>query len=109
MIANEVVKKWDGIRPIENFLMHSISRRLISLSRNYYRNENKREVIDFRSLVEDRPFTPEERIEDEVDLVLSTLPPPLRRDFLRLANGVILANTRKDAVYLAVKEILNDD
>ena len=41
LIAAKVIKKWDGVRSLEHFLMLAISRRLVSLSRNYFKNASK--------------------------------------------------------------------
>lgn len=118
LICVSILDKWDGIRPLENFLTASLGKRLKSFRRdNYYRHNSLNESLEKRKrasidLVEETD-TDDPRIEirdsDEVDKVLRELPPSLRSDFLRLANGVSLSVTRKAAVYSKVKEILSED
>ena len=47
--------------------------------------------------------------QDEVDFLLQALPPLIRNDFLRMANGVALTKGRRQAVIDKVKEILHED
>jgi DNA-directed RNA polymerase specialized sigma24 family protein len=106
IIAQKVIKKWDGVRSLEHFLMASISRRLISLSRVYYRNTARRAAIDFLEL-DDQPVDDSNDIErfDEVSFVLDNLPIAMRSDYLRWANGIILPATRRESLIAKVKEL----
>jgi DNA-directed RNA polymerase specialized sigma24 family protein len=106
IIAEGVIKKWDGVRSLEHFLMASISRRLISLSRVYYRNVARRVSVDFEEL-KDRPMDPKDEIDrfDEVNFILDNLPVSMRSDYLRWANGVTLPSTRRDSLVKKVHEI----
>ena len=47
--------------------------------------------------------------QDEVDFLLQALPPLVRNDFLRMANGVSLPKGRRQTVIDTVKEILHED
>ena len=47
--------------------------------------------------------------QDEVDFLLQALPPLVRNDFLRMANGVSLPKGRRQTVIDTVKEILDED
>jgi DNA-directed RNA polymerase specialized sigma24 family protein len=109
IIATGVIKKWDGIRSLEHFLMASISRRLISLSRVYYRNAARRASVDFVEL-DDRPIEESHGVErfDEVAFIMDNLPIAMRSDFLRWANGVIIPATRRESLIRKVNE-LNED
>jgi hypothetical protein len=40
---------------------------------------------------------------------MESMPPSLRNDFLRIANGVTVTQARKKAVIEKVKEILGED
>jgi len=106
IIAKGVIKKWDGVRSLEHFLMASISRRLISLSRTYYRNSARRASVDFVEL-SDQIIDPIDEVDkfDEVNFILDNLPIAMRSDFLRWANGVILPATRRESLIEKVKEI----
>lgn len=107
ILCLDICQKWDGVRPLENFLMLSVSNRLISLSRTYFRNKEYRKSVDL-TILKDRPVEQEFRDLDtaeELDHILSLLPVHMRADFKRLANGVQIPPTRKDALYQKVKEI----
>ena len=126
ILALEAMEKYDGLRPLENFISKHISNRLKSLRRDKYsrKNLNTKKHADLNTkkrLLMDMGFsficndTYESNIEDElstreaVDKVLSELSPALKKDFLRLANKAPIQDYRKKAVYAAVKEILNED
>jgi len=47
--------------------------------------------------------------QEEVDFLLQVLPPLIRNDFLRMANGVSLSKVRRQTVIDIVKEILNEN
>jgi hypothetical protein len=120
----EAYERWDGVRPLENFISVHISNRLKNLKRdNYFRlgledssPERQRSNESKRKLMNPAPMTPfsfytEDKIDgqDEVDFVLSQLPPLMRNDFLRLANDVSIPKARRSAVYDKIKEILDED
>lgn len=113
IICMQIFPKWDGERSLEHFLMLSVSNRLISESRTYYRNSRRRKSIDFMEL-HDQPSSEEidmfERIDnsEEVDFILNNLPSNLRNDYLRLANGVNIPATRKEAVFKAVRDLYEE-
>lgn len=116
IIADEIIELWDGIRPLENFLAVSIRRRLISLKRDtYYRplsdsGAKKKAALDLVSYDGDIewdkiPIEDKISLSDEVEFILDNLPPSMRSDFLRLANGVSLSPTRKTSLFNKVREI----
>lgn len=123
IMALEAMEKYDGLRPLENFISKHLSNRLKTLKRDkYFRlnlinpklNEDKRMLMDLSSQYKDVHYYEEnfEQIlssQDLVDKVLRELPPDLRRDFHRLAQGADLQYYRKKAVYVAVKGILHED
>ena len=47
--------------------------------------------------------------QDEIDFLLQKLPPLVKNDFLRMANGVSISKGRRQMVIDTVKEILNED
>jgi hypothetical protein len=109
IIACKVYEKWDGVRSLEYFLMYLVSKRLISLSRNYYKNEKKRSVVDFTEIKEHPTVESDFITPDLVDYVLDNLSVNMRSDYLRWANGVILPPARKAALVKAVKELADGD
>lgn len=120
----EAYDRWDGVRPLENFVSVHISNRLKNLKRdNYFRlgledssperqqsNENKRKLMNPAQLTPFSFYT-EDEIDgwDEVQFVLSKLPPLMRNDFLRLANDVSIPKARRTAIYDKVREILDEN
>jgi DNA-directed RNA polymerase specialized sigma24 family protein len=109
IIACKVYEKWDGVRSLEYFLMYLVSKRLISLSRNYYKNEKKRCVVDFTEIKEHPTVESDFITPDLVDYILDNLSVNMRSDYLRWANGVTLPPARKAALVKAVKELADGD
>jgi DNA-directed RNA polymerase specialized sigma24 family protein len=107
IIACKLYEKWDGVRSLEYFLMHSVSRRLISLSRSYYKNEEKRSVLSFTEIVEHPTAEYDLVTPDLVDYILDNLSVGMRADYLRWANGVTLPAARRTALIKAVKDIVD--
>jgi DNA-directed RNA polymerase specialized sigma24 family protein len=118
--------RWDQTRPLENFISSHISNRLKNYRRdNYYRcnlqgssksrqanNLTKRKLMEPVEIMPHFSFCQfDEAIDnlDEIEFVMSQLPQLLRNDLKRLLNGASLQQSRKQAVYDAVKEILNED
>lgn len=107
LIIAKLMPKWDGVRSLEHFLMLAASRRLVSLSRNYFKNTSKRCVTDFQEVliqptVEYDLITP-----DLVDYILNNLSVSMRSDYQRWANGVSLPATRRTALVEKVKELMD--
>ena len=114
--------KWDGTRPLENFMAVVLPNKLKNFKRNkYYRlgvgekyadtNESKRklmEMAEYFDSEEDKDYLEKLNEADAVRRVLAKLSPSIRADFLRLANGVCLSKLRRDKVYNQVREILKD-
>lgn len=110
IIATEIIPQWDGVRSLENFLMSSVSRRLISLARTYYRNPDRKASIDFVELF-DQPVEQKDDVmsKDTIDFLLGELPVAMRSDFRRLVDGVAIPPTRRSALFAKVKEILDGE
>lgn len=123
IICLELLDKWDGIRPLENFLMISLKNALINFKRNNYcRQENgevseayekKRmlmnraeEYFDIKEGSDDfsQLFT-----RDEISFYLDKLPPNIRNDFQRLAHNVSIPTSRKTKVYEAIRQIYEEN
>lgn len=107
LIASKVIKKWDGVRSLEHFLMLAISRRLVSLSRNYFKNASKRCVTDFQEVLVQPTVEYDLITPDLVDYILDNLSISMRSDYQRWANGVSLTATRRVALVNMVKELID--
>lgn len=121
IIAMKILDSWDGIRPLENFMMVSLNNRLKNIPRDkFYRrgttgkrleiNERKKqlmgkaeEYLDINECDDDNLSTLLNK--EEVNLILDQLPYTIRADFNRLANNVSIPNHRKAKVYDTVREI----
>ena len=120
----EAYDKWDQDRPLENFISVHISNRLKNYKRdNYFRlgledsseqrqkaNEAKRNLMTPAPICDQSLFFEDLIVnQEEVDFLLQVLPPLIRNDFLRMANGVSLSKVRRQTVIDIVKEILNEN
>jgi DNA-directed RNA polymerase specialized sigma24 family protein len=115
IIASDIIPHWDGIRPLENFLAASLTKRLVSLKRDTYYRANsesgtkRKAAMDLLSYEEDFSLDEEHEAKidsfDEVEFILDKLPVGLRADFLRMSNGVSLSPTRKASLFEAVRKI----
>jgi DNA-directed RNA polymerase specialized sigma24 family protein len=130
IICLDAMKNYDNNRPLENFLSKHLSNRLKDLKRNkYFRhnvkneshaklNEAKKNLMDLKQFCQiaeyDHPldeFPLEEKLstEEALELVMDSIAPSLRNDFLRMANGVSIPPNRRKNVIDAIKEILGED
>jgi hypothetical protein len=107
IIACQLYEKWDGVRSLEFFLMYSVSKRLISLSRSYYKNQEKRSVLDFSEILEHPTEEHDFITPDLVDYILDNLSVSMRSDYLRWANGVSLPSARRAALIKVVKDLVD--
>jgi len=130
IICLDAMKNYDNNRPLENFLSKHLSNRLKDLKRNkYFRhnvqnesharlNESKKNLVDLKQFCQiaeyDHPLDEsclQEKIstEEALELVMDSISPSLRNDFLRMANGVAVSQSKKKNVIDAIKEILGED
>ena len=107
IIACQLYEKWDGVRSLEFFLMYALSKRLISLSRSYYKNQEKRSVLDFSEILEHPTVEYDQVTPDLVDYILNNLSVGMRADYLRWANGISLPSARRAALTIAVKDLVD--
>lgn len=128
IFALEAMERYDGQRPLENFLMVHVANRLKNFKRdNYYRlgvgeenqkrfisNELKKklmepaELFNFDYFEEDNIFD-QINTKEIIDKIMNQLPLNIRNDFQRLANGVKISKTRKTNVITAVKELIDEN
>ena len=130
IICLDAMKNYDNNRPLENFLSKHLSNRLKDLKRNkYFRhnvineshaklNESKKNLMDLKQFcqiaeydhpLDDFPFEEKLSTEEALELVMESIPPSLRNDFLRMANGVSIQSNKRKNVIDAIKEILGED
>ena len=107
IIACQLYEKWDGVRSLEFFLMYALSKRLISLSRSYYKYQEKRSVLDFSEILEHPTVEYDQVTPDLVDYILNNLSVGMRADYLRWANGISLPSARRAALTKAVKDLVD--
>lgn len=110
IILQAILPKWDKKRPLENFLMSSLVKRMKSFSRPYFRSKDRRKVTDFCEL-EDRPIFDKDSIEgdDLYQFIYNRLPQNMITDFHRLTEDEPIPMTRKAALLSQIKEILDED
>ena len=125
IICCEALEKYDESRPLENFLSKHLSRRLKTFIRNNYSrsnvesknhaklNESKKNLMDLYSYDGDLSFTEDYfqsiPTQEALDIVMENLPPSMRNDFFRVANGVSIQTVKKQALFEKIRSILGED
>jgi DNA-directed RNA polymerase specialized sigma24 family protein len=126
IICLEALSKYDQNRPFENFISKHLSNRLKTLIRDKYSrsnidspkheklNQNKKNLMDLKSsegqlkIFEDNII--DRMSNDEaIEILMRELPPSMRNNFYRLANGVSIQSAKKQALFDKIKEILGED
>lgn len=126
IICLEGLQKYDKTRPFENFISKHLSNRLKTLIRDKYSrsniesekhgqlNQSKKNLMDLKSN-EGQPKMCEDNTlekmltEEAMETLMRELPPSMRNNFYRLANGVSIQSAKKTALFNKVKEILGED
>jgi hypothetical protein len=122
IIGMEAMNRYDGVRPLENFLSIHIKNRLSNLKRdNYYRPDEgkakeiqsgKKKLLDAGSIdsikylvvnSECSTSLEEREVYEYIDI---HLPANMRSDFLRFKNDLPLTKTKKINLINQLKEIL---
>lgn len=128
IILAEALPRYDGVRPLENFLSKHLSNRLKDLVRNKYSraessleserhtelNAAKKRLMDLRSYAGDDIAYEIDLVEnintDEIrEKILGGLSPSQRNDYFRLANGVSIPTGRKASLIKRCLEVLDED
>lgn len=118
LMGYDALKRYDGIRPLENFIYTHINNRLKTFKRdNYYRlnagsaepiQQAKKNIMDPISIEKVNPI--KEYIDDEFKEARSYiddfLPVCLRKDYLRMCAGVKISKPVKARVLAEIKSIL---
>jgi len=126
IICLEAIEKYDNSRPFENFISKHLSNRLKTLIRDKYSrsniesekheklNQSKKNLMDLKSVDGSYKIYEDDIIErmstsEAMDMLMQELPPSMRNNFYRLANGVSIQSSKKQALFDKVKEILGEN
>ena len=126
IICLEAVEKYDNSRPFENFISKHLSNRLKTLIRDKYSrsniesekheklNQSKKNLMDLKSVDGSYKIYEDDIIErmstsEAIQTLMRELPPSMRNNFYRLANGVSIQSSKKQALFDKIKEILGED
>lgn len=121
MMGLDGLKRYDGIRPLENFLYTHINNRLKNFKRdNYYRvttgsaekvQQAKKDLFGASAAIDPIIYF-EEDISEVIDLkesiekINEKLPSKYRADYLKMANGAKVPKKRKAEILSLIKQIL---
>lgn len=124
IIGMEAMNRYDGIRPLENFLSIHIKNRLRNFKRdNYYRadegkaeqiQQGKKKLLDATSIDDIRFFITTSQQSDDLEIrelieyIDIRLPANMRSDYLRFKNDQILTKTKKAHLISELRIILED-
>jgi DNA-directed RNA polymerase specialized sigma subunit len=126
IICLEAIEKYDNSRPFENFISKHLSNRLKTLIRDKYSrsniesekheklNQSKKNLMDLKSVDGSYKIYEDDIIErmstsEAMEMLMRELPPSMRNNFYRLANGVSIQSSKKQALFDKVKEILGEN
>lgn len=126
IICLEALSKYDQNRPFENFISKHLSNRLKTLIRDKYSrsniespkheklNQNKKNLMDLKSNDGNYNAFDDDIVErmsnqEAIERLMIELPPSMRNNFYRLANGVSIQSAKKQALFHKIKEILGED
>ncbi len=101
------LNKYDGKRPLENFLAFSLVRRLY----NIYRNVNKRKIntVDINHVSEEYLHVHEkESVQEFINIIDVVLPVDMRHDYIKYINGVFIPRVRKQRLVGKIKELADE-
>lgn len=123
IIGMDAMDRYDGVRPLENFLSIHIKNRLKNFKRdNYYRPDEgkakeiqsgKKKLLDASSidnikyLVVNCECSEDLEERELYEYIDNHLPANMRSDFLRFKNDQSLTKTKKANLMAKLKEILN--
>ena len=126
IICLDALSKYDKKRPFENFISKHLSNRLKTLIRDKYcrsktdsekhgqLNQSKKNLMDLKASEDQQSGETEDPLDklatqEAMDLIMEKLPPSMRNNFFRIANGVSVQSAKKNALFSKIKEILGED
>lgn len=121
IICMDGLTRYDGVRPLENFLSKHLSNRLKNFVRdNHYintENEQRVKVIKPAQLDNENLIVDDGEDEGEIDrvdyqeiqrIITQYLPSQYRLDWLKMANDVYVSKSRKEEITAIVKDLLRE-
>lgn len=122
IICIEALNRYDGIRPLENFLSVNLSNRLKTFMRDKHftgkSSEERKKVIQPAQLdYEDSIVDYQEKfstslddlnMQDMTSIVDMYMPASLRMDYLRVLNDVYVSKQRREEINYTIRHILEE-
>tara|TARA_Y100000004_G_scaffold192093_1_gene252037 strand:- start:147 stop:671 length:525 start_codon:yes stop_codon:yes gene_type:complete len=122
IICLEALNRYDGIRPLENFLSVNLSNRLKTFVRDNFftgtSNEDRKKVFQPAQLeYEDKILDEQNKfgnsydkmdLQDMVKLVDQYIPASIRMDYLKMTNDIYVAKQRREEIIETIKELLKE-
>jgi DNA-directed RNA polymerase specialized sigma24 family protein len=122
IICIEALNRYDGIRPLENFLSVNLSNRLKTFMRDNYftgsSSENRKKVfqpaqLDFEDHIVDEKDSfattyDDLDTKDMINVVDQHIPANFRMDYLKIVNDIYVPKARRQEIISTVKQILQD-
>ena len=122
IICMEALNRYDGVRPLENFLSVNLSNRLKNFVRDnhYFAGDSEDRIklmqpaqLDHENSIidEDNPYTTSyEDIElrTMTELINEHLPADVRMDYLKMINDVYITKQKRDDIIGTILEILEE-
>jgi len=120
----DALTRYDGIRPIKNFLANHISNRLKTFKRDRYYRPNagtaeglqmvKKAIMspgnmDKVTKVYEFDYADLVGLAEHKEILNRSIPCSYRRDYLRMLNGVRISPIRKKEIYLIIKRIFKEE
>ena len=118
IICIDSLNRYDGKRPLENFLSVHLSNRLKNFIRdNHYVKDNihKKKIKSPQYIVDDNYINTDYDLESEIinkeifDKIDEELPANLREDYLKILNNISITKQRKEKLFDTIKRILTDE
>ena len=121
ILALDGLKRYDGVRPLENFLYTHVSNRLKNFKRdNYFRittgnaekvQQAKKDLLGASSAIDPIIYVEEDMSEvidakDAIEKINEQLPAKYRADYLKMCNGAKVPKKRKAEILSLLKKIL---
>lgn len=123
IIGMDALERYDGVRPLENFLSVHIKNRLKNYKRDhYYRQDqgraeeiqkNKKKLLDAApidnfSFLLSKQFTDSYLYREVITYIDQRLPSHYRADYLRFQNDQALTKTKKSNLLKCLRGILEE-
>lgn len=118
IMGMEGLQRWDGRRPLENFLSTHIKNRLINLKRDKYFRPNSKvqeekkklmdasPVDDIKNLIRASAESDNIEFRELLEFIDIHLPVGLRKDYIKFLNDDNLSKQARDGLSIVLREIL---